>query len=208
MNENNANPSIGGADLECYLSYEHLGYETIVSIATAIGKRGFSYALKSPFFATGSDYSLPFELPEVSNANMFTNRVGELDCHLAILNFEGRLADVDVMLSVSFHFMNGVVVISVPENMIWNFSENVAEADRLRLVAFANLCQVIAQLKKPSFASLGTEEVHSDEMPVDQLEEAGAKSFTESMFSTDAIRELYEWYVNEYATRWNSEEKS
>lgn len=196
-------PPIGGASLECLFSYEHANLEFVNQVINKAFLQGFSLRHPKPFYADNGEIGdLPSE--EFSRLKDFTAWLTQRQFKTVIINLRGKLFDVDTNLSFSYHHDNIVLVISVPEDMLWKFNEDGKGADIRRLVAFYKLCREISEIKKPNYAAIDTEGVYPNEITVEKAEKNGFTVFDPTIFfSDDKINELFKWYVDKYQSRWD-----
>jgi hypothetical protein len=200
-----AGPPIGGASLECLLSYEaQLDLDDAGNFARTISARHFSLVAQDPFYADdGKPFSYP--IPKLQTVDEFLSWVSGKPHATLIVNFHGNLFDTPARLSLLLDLRNNVVVVSTAEDMLWAFGKDVHRADKRRLIAFLDICKAIAGAKVPAFAHVGTESAHRDEIKADRASAEGFQAFeAKEFFSQVRVDELFDWYVSTYAHRWDN----
>jgi hypothetical protein len=202
MNDENQTPSIGGANLECLFSYNNFGVERLEQVVDKIVNFGFSVREdRGCLLVRVSGGSLQFD--EFSSVGRLIEEARSKKPRSIKVNFSATIEDVQVPLSLRYDLPNFVVALSVPENMIWEFSEDVGKANKSRLRKFIQLCKRIAEDYPPAYAHLGTEGLHSDEIAVENAQsDDDFAPFDGSMFSEESIDELFRWYTESYVGRW------
>ena len=118
-----------------------------------------------------------------------------------IANLSGTLIDTRTPLHVLFALDPRVAVISVPENVLWGFGDDVDRADFQKLRIYGECCKEIAFELSAVFGIMETEILQPEEMTLDAAEGQGASRVNESFLSESYLRELFDWYVNVYSDR-------
>ena len=119
-----------------------------------------------------------------------------------IVNFIGWLVDAYTYLSLVVHFDDAVVSISVCEDVLWGFTEDVSQADFKKLQKFAECCKSVVVEINPVFGYIGSEGPHTQDMRLDCAEKEGGIKYDESLFSEESLKKLFDWYINDYVKRW------
>jgi hypothetical protein len=119
-----------------------------------------------------------------------------------IANLQGMLLDTQTSLSVLLDLKKRVVVVSVPEDVLWGFEVNVENADIKRLAACSDLCREVASEIDAGLGYIGTEELHPEDMVTSGAEGHGATRVDDYFFSDARFRELFDWYTGFYVSRW------
>lgn len=191
-------PPIGGANLECLLKCERPIIETASVILKFCDEFGFQPIGKVAFLAYGDDPIEPIMIESADRKAHFLDAIKELSPVRCIMKLEGVLSDVETSMCLLFDATENVLVVSVPEDMLWEFGSS--EADILRLKAFAQLCDVIANYTEAFLGYIGTEHVHPEDMVLDG--DSGVSHINDQFFSEKRIQELFDWYVTFYIKRW------
>ena len=198
-------PPVGGALLECLFSFQDgLGLQDVASYSKAILWHSFAVANERPFYADdGTPFS--FEIPLFKGIEQFLAWLKDKASAKVIINFTGALSDVEVKLGLLADFTNGVVSVSVREDMLWAFSDDLQQARKDRLEAFFKLCRELSAERRPAFAHIGTESVRPEEINASAARASGFAAFDpQEFFSAEHLDELFDWYVNIYARRWEN----
>jgi len=195
-------PPKGGADLECILTCECLQKKTLLKIVDICFQSGFKFVEKDFLLSYGDDPIVPEYIAVSDNLLEFMERVEVSDAKRYIVNFSGQLHDIQTYLSLVLDFKNAVLVISVPEDVLWAFSENPQSADFLRLICFGKICEEISMQVSAKFAYMGTEFYHIDEMKLENAERLEVDRANLSFFSEPKLKELFDWYLSSYTKRW------
>ncbi len=194
-------PFIGSADLECVLKCKKSLIEKIPCILNICNDHGFNPIGKMSLLAYGSDPIEPTIVADANEADSFIQSIKELSILRCIVNLDGVLSDTKTSMSLIFDMAENVLVISVPEDVLWGFSSSDGgKADILRLKAFARCCEVIASRMSALLGYIGTEHLHPEDMVVG--DDSGASHIDNTFFSEERIQELFDWYVNFYVKRW------
>ena len=192
-------PSIGGANLECWLVYKNINYGYLSSVVEVAKECGFVPHEPEAFLARrGYEFVVidsGHDMDEIYNT-LKSQKVEEV-----IANFDGYLSDVTVVLTINLHFDHNTIVIAVSENFLWNYSDNLHAGDYSRLAAFGKVCKAIASIFDPIHVQIDTEATNSEliRQAVDFL---GVLRSADDALSDRELKNLYDWYVNEYARRW------
>ncbi|MBN2474911.1 MAG: hypothetical protein JXB62_09915 [Pirellulales bacterium] len=193
---------MGGADLEC-LGYETLRLKDLEAICDADFCSQLQPQAKGAFAAAEDDHYAFLDLPRLSSVSEFSTWLQERCVSQVFLNFVGLLLDLEVPISVSADLIHKVVCISTPESMLWGFSEDRRLARFERLGALFTLCEQVCSARTPVSAIIGSEPCHKDEVLLTNPESAEGLSFiANEFFSEGDKRNLFDWYVNVYARRW------
>lgn len=205
LNHNNeSRPPIGGADLECTLAYDDFEVVYLEKMAAIILAKGFELRRDlPPFFAYGKGLFEHLLKPETKTTDEFFTQLKNLKCRTTLINFQGRLFDIDVYLSISYDLAERVVQITTIEDFIWEFRQDTSKANFNRLKAYGQICQAVCSVRPPLYARMATEATYADEFTVEKLrEENSDETFNDTFFSETRLRELYDWYINTYTKRW------
>ena len=114
------------------------------------------------------------------------------------------LAGLKMGLGSTMRLDCGVVMVSVPEDMLWAFSGDPTKAALSRLKAFTKVCQDIARAHPPEFAHIDTEGVNPVELTVIKSELVkGLDPYHESIFDDeDTLLSLLAWYTEHNSEQW------
>jgi hypothetical protein len=189
----------GWANLECMFAYADLEPSSISSVINIFTVEGFNLESQRPFVIFGEDPTQPLPIDNISSIPDLIKLLTERYCRRVIVNLRGAMSDVDVRMGITYDFMNRVLILSVREDMIWNYSNNPDTARFERLECFGTYCKRVSQLVVPQFAYIGTELFHPDEVRVDRAQGHGLEPFNDSILSSVRLRELFDWYVKSYA---------
>jgi len=194
-------PSIGGADLEALFAFKELSVDVVEGIYDNAFRLQFEVDPRGGFAAADSDYRF-VEVPVLSSVSEFLQWADGKELPTLFVNLIGTLFDIEVQLGVRVKFNHRVVAVSTPENMLWGFTEDRNQARFERLDAFFSVCERACLVYPPTFAVIGSEPVHDHEISVNNTSVKKAPFDHATFFSEAAKRELFEWYVNVYARRW------
>ena len=197
-----AQPSIGGANLECLFTCQNIPAKLVSSLLNVCYLHKFALVDQESLLAYEEDPIEPLLVASVEQREGFLQELEHQSVQSCIANMVGILVDVQTPMSLLVDFKNSVVSISVPEDFLWNFSKDTAKADFQRLKAFAECCDDIAAELSPVFGFIGTETLHAEDMRLDKAEQEGAFKFDDSFFSEERLKELFDWYLNNYVRRW------
>jgi len=195
-------PSTGGANLECLFTCQNIPVKVVSGLLNVCYFHKFSLVGQESLLAYGEDPIEPLLIASAKQHEEFFQELEHQSVQSCIANMVGILVDVQTPMSLLIDFKNSVVSISVPEDFLWNFSKDIAQADFQRLKAFAECCDDIAAKLRPVFGFLGTETLHTEDMRLDKAEQEGAFKVDDSFFSEERLKELFDWYLNNYVRRW------
>ncbi len=198
LKQNICEPPRGGANLECLLKCEKPLIENVSAVLNICNKYGFKPVGEMAFLSYAEDPIEPTMVVDEEGANHFVNSIKESVTVRCIVNLEGTLSDTKTSMSFLFDMSENVLVVSVPEDVLWGFSSG--EADILRLKVFANLCRVIANHVSASIGYMGTEHLHPEDMIID--DDSETSYVNDDFFSEERVQELFDWYVTFYMKRW------
>lgn len=196
------NPPIGGANLECLLVCRDLRVSRLPALLAICEECGFRMVETEPLLAYGIDLVEPEQVSQALHLSKFVADAERSNARRCIVNLCGTLADTSTSFSMLLDLENKVVVISVPEDVLWGFGDDIGRADFEKLRVFAKCCKDIASELSPELGYLGTEELHPEDMVAYAAEEHGATRVDETFFSEARLRELFDWYVDVYVKRW------
>ena len=195
-------PSVGGANLECLLTCQNIPVKLVSDLLNVCYFHKFALVEQGSLLAYGEDPIEPLLVASAKQSEDFLKEIEHQSVQSCIANMVGILVDVQTPMSLLIDFKNSVVSISVPEDFLWNFLKDTAQANFQRLKAFAKCCDDIAAKLSPAFGFIGTETLHTEDMRLDKAEQEGAFKFDDSFFSEGRLKELFNWYLNNYVRRW------
>lgn len=195
-------PSIGGASLECVFAYDHLCLEDLEVICDEKFRMQLRPVEDDPFVVTDADFTA-FDTPPVSSFHELFSWSSGRDIAKLYMKLVTQLHDSEVRISISADFVENVVSISTAENMLWGFTEEVREARFERLDAFYTLCEQVSLNRVPTRAVIGSEPCHTSEISLKNPDSKRFMFSREQFFSDAQKRELFDWYVEIYARRWD-----
>ncbi len=199
---NSKGPPLGGANLECLLTCEGLAPTKLPALIGICHRHGFKLIDHESLLAYGDDLVDPQIVDHAKSLAAFVETMEHQESRRCIANLDGTLLDTQTSLSVLLDLEKQVVVVSVPEDVLWRFEVNAENADIKRLVAFSDLCREVASEIDASLGYLGTEELHPEDMVTSRTEAHGATRVDDHFFSDTRLKELFDWYTGFYATRW------
>jgi hypothetical protein len=116
------------------------------------------------------------------------------------LNYLGRLAEVDVQLSVFCDLDDEVLDVSIDQSFLWQPKPESERAQLDRLMSFASLGHRLAELTSPVFAALSPEELHSDDVAVKNSEEHARPHYPEfNPFTVTEVESLFKYLQKIYS---------
>ncbi|WP_218080285.1 hypothetical protein [Anthocerotibacter panamensis] len=185
---------IGWADLECLLSCQELSIQSLYALVKIVQDYGFILLGSESLLAYGDDPVTPEQVVPAERVKEFIAALDNLSIRHCILNFTGVLVDVRTPLSLIVDFCNAVVVVSIPENALWNFIEDFKKVDFRKLESFAKLCHKIATEIRAIRGYLGTEMLHREDMNLTRDLHEVSSPVDEAFFSKETLRGLFDWY--------------
>ena len=202
--ENVPIPPRGGADLECLLSCRGFSASSVRRSVEACQRNGFNLIEGDAILLYEED---PVEPVRVANRDQLPELLATLrpeDLSASLIKLHGRLAQCLTPLSLVFRFRDGVLVMSIPEDALWEPDLPPEAADLQRLRRFGAICRDVAEQVGALLAVIGTEAIHPEEMRLDVAKASGALPPAEAL-SEESLRALREWYTRVYVRRWQSE---
>jgi hypothetical protein len=195
-------PPIGGGSLQCTMAFEALDLRDVEVGIKVLRRSGYSPRAKDGFVALDANY-LPCELDGISSSDEFLSRLRQAQISTAIVNMTGEIADVSVRLGASFHFAEKVVVLSVPEDMIWAYSADGSGAKPERVLAFFALCKAFCTELSPARLIVDTEGVNIKEVSIHSPKKVDLNYLSPDMLDDSHALSLFRWYVDTYLKRWD-----
>ena len=192
---------MGGADLECLLACRDLPVSSLLAVLAICEEHGFRMVETDPLLAYGFDPAEPQQISQALQLNEFVAGAELSNARSCIAKLYGTLIDTPTALSVLLDLQKKVVVVSVPEDVLWGFGDDTGRADFEKLRVFAECCKEIASELPAELGYLGTEELHPEDM-TPGAEWHGASRVDETFFSEGRLRELFRWYTEVYVKRW------
>jgi len=175
---------------------------SLLAVLVICEGQGFRMVEIDPLLAYGAD---PVEPRQVSQAPQLSNFVAQAErshAHKCIANLSGMLVDAHTSLGVLLDLEKKVAVVSVPEDVLWDFSDDPDRADFEKLRVFAECCKMIALELSAELGYLGTEGPHAEDMVSEAAADYGVYRVDEDFFSEGRLRELFDWYTDVYVKRW------
>ena len=165
-------------------------------------RHGFKLIERDPLLGYGDDPVEPQSVEQAESLAAFAEDMEDHHSRRCIANFHGTLFDTQTNLSILLDLDKRVVVMSVPEDVLWRFEASAENADISRLIAFSNICNEIAAEISAVLGFMGTEELHPVDMIANDAENHGVTRVDDSFFSDTRLRELFGWYTDFYVNRW------
>ena len=197
-------PPLGGPELECSFAYRELKVEHLLKLVPTIYENGFALDAERVFASADPDELDPPRMQEVETVENVVEKASEMDARQLVVCFVGELAGLKMGLSVTMRLDCGVMMVSVPEDMLWAFSGDPTKAEISRLKAYTAVCQELARSFPPVFAHLDTEGVNPEELTVMKSEMVkGMDPYHESIFEDeDTLSRLLAWYTEHSSQHW------
>ena len=167
-----------------------------------LNDHGFTLLEKEPLSALGYEIGVWEKIASAGEVEEFIEYMESHKIRQCIANFIGRLVDTDTTLGLILDFKNDVVAVTVSEDVLWGFTEDARQADYKKLQKFTECCKGVAEELNPVFAYIGTETIHIEDMKLDHAEKEGGIKYDDSFFSEKNMKELFDWYINDYVKRW------
>lgn len=205
---NQNGPPVGGALLECLLSYPSLGHRDAITILNTLIEQGFFPDGSENQFYAYNYGDIEFEEPPISaSIGEFVDYLESGDEYNVVgMSFSGTLFDIESRLTTKLYVEYGVIVISILEDLLWAYGEDpAASANFRRLQAFAQVCIAVSNAKVPIYAHMGTEYFHPEEFTIEEVQKMESELYSPmNVFSETGLRELFDWYLNVYTHQWDS----
>ena len=197
-------PPLGGPELECSFAYRELKIENLLKLVPTIYESGFVLDSERVFASADADEPDPPALSGVETVENVVEKASEMGAVQLIVCFVGKLAGLKMGLGVTLRLDCGVMMVSVPEDMLWAFSGDPTKAEISRLKAYTRICQELARSFPPAFAHLDTEGVNPEELTVVKSELVkGMDPYHESIFDDeDTLSRLLTWYTEHNSQQW------
>lgn len=191
---------LGGDRLECLLGTSELNHQHLYEIVLYFLKKDFTFTpdivaqgITSSMFLNGNCQS------------DFKERIAGENQQTAYWSCElhGKIDGAPVELELEFHLDDGVFGMSVPEDMIWNFSSDISDANYDRLATFVEHCKLASNTIAAQFGQMGTSFSDYEDVMLEKAEREQAVEVNEYFFSAERTKALFDWYVTEYAGKWS-----
>ena len=197
-------PPLGGPELECSFAYRELKIEHLLKLVPTIYEHGFVLDTERVFCSADADELDPPAMEAIETVEDIVARAREMGALQLMVCFVGTLAGMKMGLGITLRLDCGVVMVSVPEDMLWAFSGDPTKAEISRLKAYTGICQELARSFPPVFAHLDTEGVNPEELTVMKSELVkGMDPYHESIFEDeDTLSRLLTWYTEHNSQQW------
>ncbi len=194
-------PPKGGANLECVFWCDKFEKEVVSDLIRICQLYQFMKSDKHYLLAYGSD---PIEPLFIFSNNMedYEPQIKNQNVQSCILKMTGILVGAKTPLSIIVDFKKYFLSVSIPEDVLWNFSDDIRQSDFSRLQEFSSLCEDISAVLSPILGYIGTEIFQSRDIQTHKVENSSAIPVNEYFFSESRLRDLYNWYMNSYLQRW------
>ena len=112
-------PPLGGPELECSFAYRELKVEHLLKLVPTIYENGFSLDPERVFGSPDADEVDPPAFEGVENIESVIEQANREKSIQLMVCFVGKLAGIKMGLGITLRLDCGVVMVSVPEDMLW-----------------------------------------------------------------------------------------
>lgn len=173
----------GGVRIECLLTYTTIGIMEIKDSAQILFHNLFQLKKDKEVIVFTGDFLVIDYNKLINTFSEVLKKIKNKKYKKIILNFEGKIDDVEIDLSISFDLNYNVINISVPEKQIIS--------DSKLFNFFGNICKTICKSHPPEYAIIGEESFLSVDVTVNKLKQnSDILPYSQSYFS-ESLNELY-----------------
>ncbi len=198
-----------GAEIDCFFRYEKLCIEDLILVIREINKADFELYDGQNFGIWFSDNMSDFD-----RENFYTDhlkKISELERKISLLDREPYCLFIKILyidkdyntdIIVSLYFQEGVIKISITDEILIAEYEKKQILSLERLKSFFDICKSITSFKNILYAAIDIESLDIEDFIQDDFMKF--KSSNDEFFSPIFLLDFFSWFRHVYVKRWEN----